>query len=179
MTTDAAIPSLVADDTDVDAGFWLAAASAAIRRWCGWHIGPNIEQTVTLDTDGGDAVGLPSMHVTGLTSLTVDGTDMTDLAEWSERGLLRLRSGMFPDGLRRVTVTFRHGYAPDEIPDVQAICLNMARRAMSGPGIIGSQSVNGASVTYLTAGGAPLSIPMLDIERQQLAPYRIGGGITS
>lgn len=173
-----AIPGLVPDTLDVDASLWLAAASQAIRTHCGWHISPNIERTLTLDADGGDVLLLPSLHVTDLIGVTTwDGRDITDHVEWSERGILRIGRGTFPDRLRGVTVTMRDGYEPGEIPDIQAICLNMARRASTGPGVIGSQSVNGASMSFLTAGGAPLSIPLLTIEKNQLEPYRIGNGL--
>ena len=42
------------------------------------------------------------------------------------------------------------------------------------PGNVASQSVNGASVSFLAASGAPLSVPLLALEKETLAPYRVG-----
>lgn len=171
-TTDP-IRDIIEPDRQVGSELWLKAAQASVRAYCGWHIAPNVEQTVTLDGEGGTLLMLPSPHVTDVSAITVDGEDIKDRADWSGNGMIRLRSGRFPDRFRSVQVTFRHGYDPDEVPDVQSIILKLANRAATGPGVVSSQSTNGSSVTYLTAGGAPLGTPLLQIEKEALAPYRM------
>jgi hypothetical protein len=71
-----------------------------------------------------------------------------------------------------------HGYAPEEIPDIIALVMQLARRAAATPaGIVKSQSVNGASVGYDMSGGGAPAIKLLDNEKQQLDDFRIGAGI--
>lgn len=91
----------------------VALAWETIQDECGWHIAPEKEQTVTLDTFGGCAVRLPSLHVVDVSKVVLDGVDITGDVEWSTAGLLRFKSRYkaFPNGYRRLVVTMRHGYA--------------------------------------------------------------------
>lgn len=165
------------DGHKVDETWWRKAAQATIRRYCGWHVAPSIEQTLRLDSYGGRRLLLPSKHVTAVSSVVADGVDITDRTHWSQAGILQTDAGtILPDMPGGVQVTLTHGYEPAEAPDVIMLMETIARRARS-QGLIASQSVNGASVSYLTAGGAPLSIPLLGIEQQLLDPYRLNWGV--
>lgn len=159
----------------MDAAWWRKAAQEAIRRYCGWHIAPNITETLTVDAYGGRTLLLPSKHVTDVTAITIDDTDVTGQCDWSEAGVITLRAGQWPDRPRSVHVTLSHGWEPEEVPDVQQLILQLARRArgMPGNGMIQSQTVNGASVGYFSAGGGPLSLQLLQIEKEALAPYKL------
>lgn len=160
-----------------DETWWRKAAQSAIRRYCGWHVAPSLTQTLRLDSYGGRRLLLPSKHVTAVSSVIADGKDITDHVHWSQSGILQTDAGtVLPDMPGGVTVSLTHGYEPDEAPDVIMLLETIARRARS-QGLIASQSVNGASVSYLTAGGAPLSIPLLGIEQQMLDPYRLTWGV--
>lgn len=90
------IPS--ADSFQVDAGFKMGAAQAAIRRYCGWHVAPSVTRTIRLDGHGGDSLLLPSKHVTALSSLKLDGVEHVQDARFGEAGSLVLVNGVtFPD----------------------------------------------------------------------------------
>lgn len=172
----AKIPPILAPSEKVDAAFWLNAAHGSVRRFCGWHVAPNLEETITLDGPGGHDLLVPSLRVTALVAAESDGVDVTDDVDISKSGLLRRRNGCWTDRLGRVTVTIRHGYDLDEVPELAALIASVAKRGPSSGGVVDSQSVNGASVKYATAGGAPISIPLLITEKQQLEPYRIEWG---
>lgn len=160
-------------EEDVDAQLWLHAAEAAIRRYCGWHIAPSLTTTLTLDGDGTRLLRLPTLHLTELTELTLDGHDALAEATWSQRGMVELTGRRhFPDQLGSIRITMTHGWDPTEVPDVIALILTIARRGASQPAVA-SQAVNGASVSYFSIGGAPLSIPLLRTEKEALAPYTI------
>lgn len=161
-----------------------AAAQAAIRAYCGWHVAPVLTETIEVTARHcGRDLWLPSTHVLNIETVEVE--DMTveggwrtlDPAtyEWDETGLLR-RCGVWPRRLRGIRVTLTHGYEPDEVPDVLAIADALQGRARMNLYGVASQSVNGASVSYQTAGGAPLSVSLLNIEKQTLDPYRVGVG---
>lgn len=166
------LPDMFDPDADLDAGMWLKAAQAAVRAYCGWHVCPSLTRTVTIDSHGGQTLLLPSKHVTALTSVQFDGMDHTADCTWSEAGILKLHNGFeFPDDLRAVTVSMTDGFDPDEVPELEALLLTIARRAQIQPGIT-SQSVNGSSVSYSTANQPGVSL--FDSEKLLLAPYRIG-----
>lgn len=160
------------DGVQINSSLWLHAAENAVRRECGWHIAPSITETIHLNGTGTPLLHLPTLHLTSLTSLTIDGREALADADWSESGMVELRSGVFPDRFRSIRVTMTHGFEMGEVPDVITLIMTLARRGASQP-TVASQSVNGASASYFTAGGAPLSIPLLRSEKDLLAPYRI------
>ena len=168
-------PDIIGSATPVDSTFWMQAAQAVVRRFCGWHVAPSVTETLKVTGSGGRRLTLPSGHVTGLSKVSVCGTvlDIESSMDWDQAGVMVLRPGMglWPDVPGAVEVTLTHGWDPDEVPEVAALIATLAQRAASGPGVVASQSVNGASVAYLTAGGAPLGIPLLEIEKETLAPY--------
>ena len=50
----------------------VLAAAEAVRSYCGWHIAPAVEETVTLDGSGGRHLLLPSLHVTEVSEIVAD-----------------------------------------------------------------------------------------------------------
>lgn len=168
--------SIVTASTTVDAGFWLAAAHGSVRGYCRWHVAPVITETLVLDGHGGKNLLIPSQRVEAITEVLNDGVDVTDQVKFSRRsGVLSLGRGWSHE-LAGIEVTLRHGYPSEDVPELAALILNVAKRAGSGQSLIASQSVNGASVSYLTAGGAPLSVPLLQIEKDALSQYRLNWG---
>lgn len=91
----------------------LRDAAAGVRAHCRWHLAPSTTETLTVDVDDpGRILDLPTLHVTGITEVRVDGVPITDYT-WSARGQLR-REQPWPAGFRRVEVDLTHGY--DECP---------------------------------------------------------------
>jgi hypothetical protein len=166
---DAIIPDIIPNpgSFEADSMFWLHSAQAAIRRYCGWHVTPNVRLTGTLNTRGGTLLHLPARHVTQVTSLTDrDGRPLI-YAYNRETGLVEILSGVLPVGVGAVSYDINAGY--DDCPDVQGVLVSMARRAASTPaGMVTSQSTNGSSASY------DVVTPMRD-EIARLAPYRLGG----
>lgn len=162
--------------TALDAQWWVRAAQAAVRRYCGWHVAPSVSEVLRVDAYGGRVLTLPSKHVTAILSISVDGEDLAGAFDWSKAGTVVLRSGVWPDRPGAVQVDLTHGWPVEDVPEVAALILTVAKRARTQPGVIASQSVNGASVAYQTAGGAPLSVPLLAIEKEMLAPFRLDWG---
>jgi len=121
----------------------IAYASAWIRAYCGWHIYPNQEDTLVLDTFGGQLLLLPTLHMTALGAvvLTADTSTVAPATlSWSQTGAIAYRPapGVFPIavpcwpiGLRTTQVTFTHGYA--EVPDaIKAVAVGVAKRLPAG-----------------------------------------------
>lgn len=115
-------------------------AQSVIRDYCGWHIAPSVEETVLFDTQGPGLIFLPSLYVTAIGSVTVDGVAWdSSLFRWWGGGRLE---GSWPVGPRLVQVTFTHGYAA--CPGaVQAAARRLGSvRAPGGTFRIGSVSVS-------------------------------------
>ena len=164
------------DEFTADGLFFLRAAQAAIRRECGWHITPSWTHTIRLDGYGGSTLILPSSHVTDITGLEYDSTDHVDDIDWSEKGTVVLRHGTLPDRPGAIRITRTDGWDPEDVPELHALMLAIAKRAASAPAPISSQSVNGSSISYLTNGGAPLGLQLFESEKRQLDPYRLTWG---
>ncbi len=91
---------------DIEAVAWLSAVGV-IRDYCGWHIAPEFEETVTLDGPGGPVLILPTRKVKAIASITNDGHLVSD-PEWSSDGLVR---GGWTGRFRGVVVTMTHGFS--------------------------------------------------------------------
>lgn len=173
------IADAVNSETVVDTNLWLRAGQQSVRDYCGWHVAPLLTETKRLDGDGGETLVLPTRRLVDLATVKVRGVSI-DVAtlDWGENGVVKLREGCWPDAPGVLEVTMRHGYLPEEVPNLIALMVGIGKRAQSGMrrGAVTSHSVNGASESIATAGGAPISVPLLSIEKESLARYRLTRG---
>lgn len=169
-------PPIVGPTTAIGPQFWLSAAHGVVRRFCGWHVAPIVDETLTLDGSGGRDIFLPSLRVVELLNVTNDGVDVTAKVDTSRAGMLRLQAGKWSDRFGRVVVRLRHGYELDEVPDVAAVIAGLAKRGPNTGSVVATQATNGSSVGYANTAGAPLSIPLLQPEIATLSTYRIEQG---
>ena len=146
------------------------AVSGAIRRYCRWHIAPQLTETLTVDAFGGRVLNLPTMHVVGVQSVIVSGVDRTSSIEWSQMGTLR---GSFPDRFRSVEVTLTHGYELEDVADLVGVGEQIARNAAASPMGIVQEALAGRSVTLAQlAPGVAGGISLLERDRLILDQYR-------
>jgi hypothetical protein len=124
MILDAAVPPT---PDGVDGISWMAAI-AAIRGACGWHVAPNLTETAKVDGWGGGSLLLPTLHLTGITSITNQGTALTveDLS-WSELGIVH--GATWSSKLGSIEVVFTHGF--EQFPaELLAVARAMAREGV-------------------------------------------------
>lgn len=107
------------DGIDQDAA---AAASAAVRDYCDWHIAPLLTETVKVPVSRDRVAQLPTLRVVSVAS--VNG--VTSGYDWLPNGRL-LVIGVPHTGT--VEVVFTHGYATCP-PAVQAAVLQLAARGL-------------------------------------------------
>jgi hypothetical protein len=126
---------------NADSDRLLAAALAAARRYCGWHVTPQQAETVTIDGPGSRLLVLPTLHLATLTSITEDGESVeVSSVSSSERGLVRKKScACWTRQLGGVVVAMTHGFAAAE--DWQAAVLSVVDRA-----------------SYAATGGRPTAV---------------------
>jgi hypothetical protein len=142
----------------------LTSAGETVRRICGWMIAPPVaDQVVTLDSEGGQYLFLPTLYLTALGQVR----DMRDPAnpvvltdvKWERNGTL-YRRHRFPCGFQNVEVTFTHGYAacPKELLPVVAA----AARTQGDSRLPRQQSLGSASISYETSSAATSAQKVLD-----------------
>lgn len=140
-----------------------------IRRLCGWHIAPEITQTVLLDSQGQDVLPLPTLRLVSVTAVrywtgsemaALDGWDMQ--TGWSAESCTIHKPGGFPRGRRAIEVTMIHGY-----PELPATILD-ALVDITGHGRIVQESLGSRSVTFSDAAPRWGALSVLD--RYRLGP---------
>lgn len=148
----------------------LGAASSAVRRFCGWHVAPAVDATLTVDGSGGRDLMLPTLALNSVASVTEGGVVVDPMwYEWTASGWLRKPAGRWTGRLRGVVAEVNHGF--DGAADlVELVCRVAARSAVQPAGIVREQALT-QSVQYATAGGVAL---MAD-EKADLALYRLPG----
>ena len=84
------------------------ATADTIRRFCGWHIAPEVTETVRLFSEGSNTIILPTLLLKNITSVKVNGREVTGYT-WDPKGILYL--GGWPAPRRSpIEVTMSHGY---------------------------------------------------------------------
>jgi hypothetical protein len=171
-----AIPSLLPPAGASQEQQDLAAAEAAVRAYCGWHIAPVIVEDMVLDGSGTSTLFLKTLRLKDVTSVELSGVvlDVADL-EWSEAGYLR-QCGRWPDRLRSVKVTAEHGF--ESALDVAAIVQAIAARASASPTGVVREQAGAVSIGFsLTAPGVSGGVVLMDHERRMLDKYRLPGRV--
>lgn len=171
METPSLLPPASADPAQDD----LAAAEAAVRKYCGWHIAPVISEDLILDGSGTSSLFIKSLHVVDVLAAECDGTVLDPATlEWSEAGFLRI-PGRWPDKLRSVRLTVQHGF--DEVPDVAAVVRSVAARASASPAGVVREQAGAVSLSMSqVAPGVSGGVVLMDHEKRMLDKYRIGAG---
>lgn len=157
------MPTLTAEDARL-------RAEAEVTSYCGWHIAPPVRETVTLNGDESGVVLLPTLRLTELHSLTVDGSaiDVNGSAvQWSAAGVMRCPAS---DGrLRGVVVDMTHGHDEWPLPVISVI-ERLAARAQDAQGAL----VQVGQVRLATGSdGLPAGGTLTEVDRLILARYRV------
>lgn len=147
----------------------LAAASAAVRNVCGWHVAPSAE-CVAKVTASGNLAKLPAGYVSAVESVrTRDGSEL-DIPEWRHDGLMRSKD--FPQTWDGLEVAYTAGYDFEAIPDISYAVVGIAEGVLSLPKGVASESADGVAITYLSQAQS-IAASMTDAFKSQLAPYRL------
>lgn len=150
--------------------YFICAALGGVQEYCGWHIAPSMVVTdVTCRWENG-TIMLPSLHVTSVQSVVVDGRELDeDEYEWDAAGFITRCRPSWPRS-RQVLVSFTHGY--DELPhDVMAVVLEVAAKARSLPALPATEVAGGPFRIKLEAGSAGTAAS--ERQKERLASYRI------
>lgn len=130
----------------------LLQAEADVRDYCGWHIAPSREETVTFADPTGPRLMLPSLYVTAVSSVLVDGVEQDASTYHVHRNgwLERRGSGSYWYG-DVVSVTFTHGYATPPA-SVTAAVKAVAQNSIGTPGGLTRKTVGPFTEVYALPG---------------------------
>ena len=145
----------------------LAAASQAIRKYCGWHIAGVEEKTLRKVRPFCDEVWIPAMEIKSIDSATIDGVvvDVAGVEFDPDTGWTPLRG-------RSVSVTYTAGFATPPM-DLKTLTLELAAGALGSPLGISREQAGGVSVTFTRASGS-LLVGEGGEDAARLAPYKLG-----
>lgn len=144
----------------------LEQAEADVRDYCGWHIAPNRDETITVDGSGGRILDLPSLHVTAVASVTEDGTLLEPTSYvWRDWGVIERVGCAWGTG--KVEVELSHGYTPVP-PNITAVVQAIASRAIGASATVSREQVGQVSRSYLADGLSAGQIATLDHYRIRL-----------
>lgn len=170
-----------------DPNWFLEAAGDTIRNFCQWHIFPSLTVTEWCPVQPDGTIMLPSLYVTGVESVTLDGLELdpstyqrhragyiqrykTDYFQWP---LYPLEAEQpfreYPSALGRYAeVTFTHGYEVIP-PTVNAVGMELTNRALELPSGVATQISSGP----YTIGLGALGIVLTDDQRRRLGPFTL------
>lgn len=149
----------------------IAAASAAIRAYCGWHVAPVLDCSITLDGEAGD-IWLPTNALASVTSAEVGGEDVTVTGS-NRRGRVRLAHKTC--GLGNVAIEYVAGYDVAACPDLMGVVVQrvMASVAMTTYGV-SQETAGGVSISYSGSALSDLGSAFLpDSVKAALSTYRL------
>lgn len=149
----------------------IASASAAIRAYCGWHVAPVLDCSITLDGEAGD-IWLPTNALASVTSAKVGGEDVTVTGS-NRRGRVRLAHKTC--GLGNVVIDYVAGYDVAACPDLMGVVVQrvMASVAMTTYGV-SQETAGGVSISYSGSALSDLGSAFLpDSVKAALSTYRL------
>lgn len=153
----------------------LLQAEALVRAYCGWHIAPSREDSLTVVGSRDRVIVLPTLRLTGVASITVDGVPVDEECyAWTSSGLVS-RYDVWQEAWwysRRgpqVVVEFTHGFT-DVPADVTAVVQAVATRAVENPSSLVRETV-GPFTNQYASGSSALSL--LAPEMKVLDHYRL------
>ncbi len=155
---------------DVRAPAAIDSVTAAVRGYCGWHVGPSCDCVAVLDGEPGD-IWLPVAYLSAVESVEVDGV-AADSVSFSRRGRIRMESPV-ERGLGNVEVKFTAGIPADSMPDLSSAIASAVVNAIALASYGVSQETAGdVSVSYSGSALSNQGMLLPANVRAALQPYR-------
>ena len=168
---------------DARTGSNIKSATAAIRNYCGWHLYPELpcELSTTFfdrrvsEGRGGILIQLPAKFVTGITSITIDGTACTNYI-LDPSGLLKVYEVPPCMEYSPIVIQYTAGLSSDMMDAIKELTAHRVTHAVSSSYGVTSEAAGGVSVTYNASwAGNTQTSSLPDDSKEVLLPYRIGG----
>lgn len=161
----------------------ITAGSTAIRNYCGWHLYPELpcELSTTFfdrrvsEGRGGILIQLPARFVTGITTITIDGTAY-DTYVLEPNGLLKVYGVMPCMEYAPIVIRYNAGLPDELMYAIKELTAHRVTHAVSSSYGVTSEAAGGVSVTYNAAwAGNTRATALPDDNKEVLEPYKVGG----
>lgn len=162
----------------------LRAASAAVRNFCGWHVFPSLACTFSSTFFDKRVsripycimVQLPATYVTEVSSVSIDGKDVTSYVIDPD-GLLRIRYGCLQlEPWTPIVVKYQAGITLQMAAAIQELVAHRVTHALASSNGVQSEAVGGVSITYnATWTNNARATALADDNKEVLSPYRLRG----
>lgn len=151
----------------------LAAASQAVRNYCGWHICPSLECTA-YPSGGGKVAKLPAGYVSAVDSVVEDGAELAEgQYEWRQDGLLRRSQFRFwSNGWDAIQVTYTAGYDIGAVPDLAEAIRAITEGVIAVSAGVVSESADGVSISY-SANASSIAAALTTAQKSALEAYKV------
>ena len=165
---------------DVRIPSMLTAAESAVREFCGWHIGDSqpceatfLWRDKSVSITGGDVlIQLPATYVTGVTSVTINGTAVASY-DVATDGLLWIYDTCLP-WRAKIVVDYTAGLTDELMGAVKELIAHRVTHALAQSYGIQSEAAGGVSVTYSANWiNSARATALPDDNKEVLSPYRL------
>ena len=147
----------------------IAGVSAAIRDWCGWHVSPVLDCSITTESEGNLLV-LPVMFLREIDRFEVQRSACE--VQFKSNGLVRLAHGFFPDAWASIECDFKAGVESAVLAEIVAQIASNALVAAPG---IAEEHAGSVGATYNKTGdGITGGVSLLARDKELLMHYRLG-----
>lgn len=161
----------------------IAAASAAVRNFVGWHLGPSAScQLNTIATDrriirtGRDyLIQLPARYVTEVESVEIGGASYQHFV-CDPAGILRVYDVAPVERWAPVVIDYTAGLSSALMAPIEELIAYRVTHSIAVPAGITSEASGGVSVTYNAAWiNNSRATAIVDDNREMLIPYKVTG----
>lgn len=148
------LATYVAFDTATpNVGVAVDAAVDYLRATAGWHVFPEVTETLVLDGDGGHVLVLPTLRVSSVSSVRMLGDLVASTAySWSQNGEVKLKAdhAAWTEEYRGVEVTLTHGFSdpPRLLKALAQVVATATLNPLGIPEVIGPFQFTGAAGSW-------------------------------
>lgn len=182
-----AITGTTVSDQDLITAIALDSGCQAVRSYIEQTINYVADDVEEIDGNGRLKIRLTERPIRDLTSITVDGNELTTEMYNRHKSVLRRTDGVtWPMGFGNVVVTYSHGWdaIPDDsagddvlVPaDLRLVALLSAKRVYTSVGLVSGEKTSETigSYSYSVSAVAESAAQLFDAEKRVLDHYRIG-----
>lgn len=161
----------------------IAAASTAVRNYCGWHVYPSLGcrlETTFFDgrvtkVKGCVLIQLPAKFVTNVESVAINGIGHTAYVS-EPGGLLKVYGVDWAPEYAPVVVEYTAGLSDAHMDAIKELIAHRVTHALASSSGIQSETAGGVSITYSANWtNSARATALADDNKEVLAPYKIQG----
>jgi hypothetical protein len=151
----------------------IDAAVANLRGVVGWHIAPEVTETITVDGSPDKLLVLPSLRIVAITAVRdITGTTPVTLTGYrinTKTGILQRDEG-WPDGFQAIEVDLKHGYIETPVDLLPAVVWYSQQQTIDAS--LSSEQLGSWSEAYGNSASSFRS-PSMEYPTEVIARYSV------